>query len=230
MYIHHKDNQFRQYLKYKSKQGKYSFTEQVDFSRLPELAEVFDIDKMYAMTVEHERKSNLYRNHQRDLNYLDDSAGHLELATLPADIFEQLEALRLQFPNFGEVIDFYREQFALAGLSVGNLFSANPVLISGQPGVGKTAFCHALANIVQTHFELISFSSMTAGFVIGGMSSNWADGKPGKVVEALARGHKANPYIVLDELDKAGGDKRYDPLARAFVPTFGEGNQFDLCR
>jgi ATP-dependent Lon protease len=29
---------------------------------------------------------------------------------------------------------------------------------------------------------------------------------------ALARGHRANPLIVVDEMDKAGGDKHYDPL------------------
>lgn len=57
---------------------------------------------------------------------------------------------------------------------------------------------------------------MTAGFVIGGMSSNWADGKPGKIVEALARGHRANPLIVMDEIDKTGGDKRYDPLGALY--------------
>jgi ATP-dependent Lon protease len=216
MYKHHKDNQFRQYLKFKAKRDKFCFTQPVDFNRLPEVTAVFDIDKMHAMTMEHERKSNLYRNHQRYLNFLDDTAGHLELATLPADIFQQLEALRLAFPNFSEVIDFYREQFALAELSGSRTFTANPVLISGGPGIGKTAFCHALAKIVETHFELISFSSMTAGFVVGGSSSNWADGKPGKVVEALARGLKANPLITLDELDKSGGDKRYDPLGALY--------------
>ncbi|MGZ4955092.1 MAG: AAA family ATPase [Methylobacter sp.] len=92
------------------------------------------------------------------------------------------------------------------------IFSSCPLLLTGPPGVGKTAFCHALARLVSTHFELISLSGMTAGFVLGGMSSGWSEGKPGRIVEALARGHYANPLIVVDEIDKAGGDKRYDPL------------------
>jgi hypothetical protein len=53
---------------------------------------------------------------------------------------------------------------------------------------------------------------MTASFVLAGMSSGWAEGKPGRVVESLARSRCANPLIVCDELDKCGGDKRYDPL------------------
>jgi ATP-dependent Lon protease len=73
-----------------------------------------------------------------------------------------------------------------------------------------------LADIIQTHFALISFSSMSAGFVLAGMSSNWAEGKPGKVVEALAKGHYANPLMVLDEIDKASGDSRYDPLGSLY--------------
>jgi ATP-dependent Lon protease len=104
----------------------------------------------------------------------------------------------------------------LSQLTEDNAFSATPLLISGPPGVGKTAFCRAFANIVRTHFECIGMSGLTAGFVLGGMSSSWADGKPGKIVEALARGHKANPLILLDEIDKVTGDHRYDPLGALY--------------
>jgi ATP-dependent Lon protease len=216
MYLHHKDNKFRQYLKHKSSVKVDWIAPDINFDQLPKVVEVFNVARMEAMMREHERKSNLYRNHNRYLNFLDDTAGFLEFATLPDDIFEQLDDLRFRFPNFSEAIDYYCEQFALCGLSGSQSFSANPLLLGGPPGIGKTAFCHALATIVDTHFELISFSGMTAGFVIGGMSSGWADGKPGKVVEALARGLKANPFIVLDEIDKSGGDKRYDPLGALY--------------
>jgi ATP-dependent Lon protease len=63
---------------------------------------------------------------------------------------------------------------------------------------------------------VIAMAGLTAGFVIGGMSSGWADGKPGKVVQALARGKRANPLYVVDEIDKVGGDKRYDPLGALY--------------
>ena len=181
-------------------------------TQLANIIKVFDIEKMNVLLKEHGNKSNLNRNHQRFISYLGDTAGFLPLVSLPVDIFEKLEQLRIRFPNFSEVIDFYREQFALSQLSEHRVFSATPLLIAGPPGIGKTAFCHALAQLVCTHFELISLSGMTAGFVIGGMSSNWSDGKPGRVVEALARGHRANPLIVIDECDKTGGDRRYDPL------------------
>jgi ATP-dependent Lon protease len=211
MYSHFKKNRLRHYLKQKARMKKGPELT-VDFCRLPEVVEVFDVHKMHARLAEHERRSNLHRNHQRLLGYLGETAGFLPLATLPGDIIAQLEQLRLAFPNCSEVIDFYRQQFALSQLSGRDTFSANPVLLAGPPGVGKTAFCKALARLVSAPYELISLSGMTAGFVLGGMSSGWAEGKPGRVVETLARSRCANPLILCDEVDKCGGDKRYDPL------------------
>jgi ATP-dependent Lon protease len=210
MYSHVKNNQLRHYLKLKAKVNR---PEQpaIDFCRLPDVVKVFDVRKMQAVLNDHERRSNLHRNHQRLLGYLGDTAGFLPLATLPADITVQLEQLRGMFPNFSEAIDFYRQQFALSRLSGRETFSANPVLLAGPPGVGKTAFCNALAKLVSAPFELVSLSGMTAGFVLGGMSSGWAEGKPGRVAESLARSRCANPLILCDELDKSRGDKRYDP-------------------
>jgi ATP-dependent Lon protease len=214
MYDHDKSNTLRHYLKRKaaSSTSKNPARVACDFDSLLDVVEIFDVEKMRAIIGTHDKKSNLHRNHQRYLDYLADTAGFLSLATVPVTIFEKLDELLLQFPNFSEVVAYYREQMALARMTDRAVFVANPLLIAGPPGVGKTAFCHALSKIVATHFELISLSGMTAGFVIGGMSSNWSEGKPGRVVEALARGHKANPLIVMDEIDKTGGDKRYDPL------------------
>jgi len=214
VYTHEKRALLRHYLKRKA-------ASTVDKSILSTaqptaLVEVFDVKKMKEMLKEHNSKSNLHRNHQRLLNYLGNTAGFLSLATLPADIFEQLELLRLDFPNFSEVIDYYFEQFALAQLSEHSVCSANPLLLVGPPGIGKTFICHALSKIVGTHFELISLAGMTAGFVIGGSSSGWSEGKTGRVVEALARFHVGNPLIVIDECCKSGGDKRYDPLGSLY--------------
>jgi ATP-dependent Lon protease len=211
MYLHAKNNQFRQYLKHKANCTEPD-TEEIDFSQLPEVVEIFNLHKMNSILEEHEKRSNLYRNHHRLLGYLGDTAGFLPLATLPRNIFQKLDELQLAFPNFSPAIDFYRGEFALTECPERWTFSANPLLMAGPPGVGKTAFCHALSKIVSTYFEVISLSGMTAGFVLSGMSSGWAEGRPGRVVESLARGHRANPLILIDELDKPGGDKKYSTL------------------
>ncbi len=218
MFAQRKNNQLRQFLRHKANTAAHPYfaIEAINYGRLPEVVEIFNTSKMYQMLERHERKDNLYRNHKRYIDFLGDTAGFLSLATLDTSIFEGLESLRVKFPNFSSAIDFYKEQFALSLLTDDKAFSATPLLISGPPGIGKTAFCHALAKLVSTHFELISMSTVTAGFVLGGMSSSWADGKPGKVVEALARGKKANPLIVIDEIDKASGNAKFDPLGSLY--------------
>jgi ATP-dependent Lon protease len=182
----------------------------------PVLVSVFDVKKMKAILNEHSRSSNLYRNHKRYLGLLEGTAGNLPLAKLPTSVFEDLDALAERFPNFSYVVDYFKQQFALAFLTKHRPFAADPLLILGPPGVGKTAFCHELSKLVRTHFEVIAMAGVTAGFVIGGMSSGWHDGKPGMVVQALARGKRANPLYVVDEIDKVGADRRYDPLGALY--------------
>jgi ATP-dependent Lon protease len=79
----------------------------------------------------------------------------------------------------------------------------------------------------------MAMSSLTAGWVLSGASSQWKNAKPGKVFDTLVHGDYANPVMVIDEIDKAGGDTQYDPLgalysllehdtAREFVDEFAE--------
>jgi ATP-dependent Lon protease len=226
MYAHDYDFRFSQYLSAKAREDEPPQTDDplaaamspgnLNSLKPPVLVSVFDVKKMRAIVNEYSRNSNIHRNHKRYLGLLDDTAGYLPLAELPTTVFDDLDALAERFPNFLYVVDYFKQQFALAFLTENRPFSADPLLILGPPGVGKTAFCHELSKLVKTHFEVLSMAGMTAGFVIGGMSSGWADGKPGKVVQALARGKRANPLYVVDEIDKVGGDKRYDPLGALY--------------
>lgn len=216
MYVHDKNKKFAHFLKQKAEGS--DIEEQHDQSvheiepKKPLYVRVFDTDRMIAITEENGKNSNLHRNHKKLLSQLEDTRGYLPLAELPDTIFEDLDALGKRFPNFQPVIDFYKQEFALARLTENPVFTAEPLLIAGPPGVGKTYFCHELARLVDTHFEFISMSSMTAGFVLSGNSSKWSEGSFGKVAQGFAVGKRPNQLLVIDEVDKAGGDSRHDSL------------------
>ena len=118
-------------------------------------------------------------------------------------------------PNFGEVVDDLRKFLALA-LSGNEAVQFTPMLLLGEPGLGKTYFAKKLAQALGTGFEFVSMSSLTAGWVLTGASAQWHNARPGKVAQTLIEGEYANPVVVLDEVDKAGGDSRYDPLGALY--------------
>jgi ATP-dependent Lon protease len=126
-----------------------------------------------------------------------------------------LEGLRGSSPNFGPVIDDIRKQIALA-VAGDEPVNLTPILLLGDPGVGKTHFAKSLARTLGLASHFVSMSSLTAGWILSGASSQWSGARPGKVAESLVYGAYANPLITLDEVDKAGGDSRYDPLGSLY--------------
>ena len=126
-----------------------------------------------------------------------------------------LESLYESSPNFSVVIDDLKKQMALA-IDGDEPMQFTPMLLLGEPGLGKTHFAKGMAKVLGTSFEFLSMSALTAGWILSGASSQWNNAKPGKVAKSLISGEFANPLIALDELDKAGGDSRYDPMGALY--------------
>jgi len=143
-----------------------------------------------------------------------------------------MEHLYEELPNFHDVLHDLKRQLALCSDSQDAL-EITPMLLLGPPGVGKTHFAREIAQLLGTGMGFISMSSMTAGWVLSGASSQWKGARPGKVFETLVDGQYANPVMVVDEIDKAGGEHAYDPLgslysllehdtAHGFIDEFAE--------
>jgi ATP-dependent Lon protease len=158
-------------------------------------------------------------------------AGGTRLTVKPAGV-PAMAHLYDQLPNFAAVLDDVKKQIALCASSADAL-ELQPMLLLGAPGIGKTHFAKRLAELVATGYGFVSMSSMTAGWILSGASSQWKNAKPGKVFETFLNGQYANPLMLVDEIDKASGDSQYDPLgalyallehdtARAFIDEFVE--------
>jgi ATP-dependent Lon protease len=120
-----------------------------------------------------------------------------------------------ELPNFHAALDDVKRQLALCQDSRDALEIA-PMLLLGPPGIGKTHFAREIAQLLGTGMGFVSMSSLTAGWVLSGASSQWKGARPGKVFETLVDGAYANPVMVVDEIDKARGEHAYDPLGALY--------------
>ena len=118
-------------------------------------------------------------------------------------------------PNFGAVLEDIRKQLALC-MDSEDAIELPPMLLLGEPGVGKTHFARRIAQLLGTGYGFVPMSSLTAGWILSGASSQWKNAKPGKVFETFLNGDYANPVMVVDEIDKASAEGQYDPLGALY--------------
>ena len=135
--------------------------------------------------------------------------------TVKPSALPEMDALFDELPNFSEVLEDVRKQLALC-VDSNDSVELPPMLLLGEPGIGKTHFARRLAELLGTGFGFVPMSSLTAGWVLSGASSQWKNAKPGKVFDTFLNGDYANPVIVVDEMDKTSGDGQYDPLGALY--------------
>lgn len=118
---------------------------------------------------------------------------------------------RQGFPQFWEVIDYVDNSVFISSLTE-SCFRLPPILLAGDPGLGKTYFASQLAEFLGLPFFEISMASMSAGFVLSGGSLQWSEGSPGEIAKILARSPVANPIVLVDEIDKVSRSHHYNPI------------------
>lgn len=141
-----------------------------------------------------------------------DDDGERELRAVPKQFMAAIKRLKVQYPNCVNLLDYVGSFAVLAQKQDYPTFYFPPVLLVGPPGVGKTAVLNEIAIAVGVQSRQVDLASTTAGMVLGGMSTQWADAKTGVIVDLLRDGVAANPIVILDEIDKAALESRHNPL------------------
>ncbi len=131
----------------------------------------------------------------------------------PAPAPNSLAPMAERFPNFVEIVADLEKALALAQFSRDKTLSATPLLLLGDPGIGKTRFAKECARRMGVPYLEISMNTTTASFVLSGTDLSWGNGRPGQLFKTLSTCEMANLVILVDELDKVSSDRRYDPLA-----------------
>ena len=135
--------------------------------------------------------------------------------TVKPSAMPAMDALFEELPNFRAVLEDIRKQLALC-IDSEDAVELPPMLLLGEPGIGKTHFARRIAQLLGTGYGFVPMSSLTAGWILGGASSQWKNAKPGKVFETFLNGEYANPVMVVDELDKTSAESSYDPLGALY--------------
>lgn len=118
------------------------------------------------------------------------------------DLNLSLKLLEQEAPQFQDVLKLIANANMLA-LATGTALRLPPILLTGEPGIGKTWFLRKLAGILGTQSLTLAMNLMTdRGSTLTGLSSSWRAAAPGKIAKTLLEGETASPLIMLDEIDK----------------------------
>lgn len=125
---------------------------------------------------------------------------------------KNLEAKKLSFENLRQPIERLQTDLIFSQAMPAYEFRIAPILLLGEPGIGKTYLASQLAQALGVPSEKISAGGAQGAFQLAGSHATWTSAKPGLVVELLAQSASASPVLIIDEVDKIHEDRH------AFLP------------
>jgi ATP-dependent Lon protease len=119
---------------------------------------------------------------------------------------------RAQFENCDEAITCLEADLALSAVAKPADFRVSPLLLTGEPGVGKTHFASRLAGKLGLPYVKVSAGSAHCAYDLAGSARLWVHAQTGRVFNVLAEHHQASAVLLIDELDKLAHDPRHPTL------------------
>ena len=146
--------------------------------------------------------------------------GYLEwIAALPwdkatednLDLGLAREVLDTDHSDIEQVKDRILEFLAVRKLTVdrpGTVPAGSILCLVGPPGVGKTSLGRSISRALERSFERLSVGGVHDEAEIRGHRRTYIGAMPGTIIRAMRDAGANNPLLMIDEIDKLGGDYR----------------------
>lgn len=114
------------------------------------------------------------------------------------------ETLSAEFPWAEDVVSAVLSELFARKRHGAVILGMSPLLLVGLPGCGKTRFSRRVSNLLSTPNTVINMAGMSDVKVLKGVTRGWASNRSSRIVEFMAQTKTANPFFILDEVDKTG--------------------------
>ena len=173
--------------------------------------EHIDVKNLKSNTAQSSADGDVKKRNNMIFDNLLKKSEYLPYGEIPRENSNIFKTLLEDFPNFSETIGVIENAVALARIGDGFVKIPN-ILLLGDPGIGKTFFANKVAELLNVDYVEIRMENEQNGSALSGSSEFWSNTKTGEIFNILTNGKTANPLVLVDEVDKANGDSRFDPL------------------